>query len=74
MDEEGGSGRIVPYRRRRDGEMPHYEFLCKECKKSFSLVMTLTEYEKGHFTCPKCKSRKVEQKLSAFSAVTSKKS
>jgi putative FmdB family regulatory protein len=54
--------------------MPNYEFVCKQCKKSFTLAMSLDEYEKGHFACPKCKSRKVEQKLSAFSAVTSKKS
>jgi putative FmdB family regulatory protein len=54
--------------------MPNYEFVCKQCKKAFALVMTLAEYEKGHVACPKCKSRKVEQKFSAFSAVTSKKS
>jgi len=54
--------------------MPNYEFVCKNCQKSFSLVMTLTEYEKGRLTCPKCHSKKVEQKFSAFSAVTSKKS
>ncbi|MGA2628623.1 MAG: FmdB family zinc ribbon protein [Terriglobia bacterium] len=54
--------------------MPNYEFVCKNCQKAFSLVMTLAEYEKGRFTCPKCQSKKVEQKFSAFSAVTSKKS
>ena len=54
--------------------MPSYEFICKECKKTFTVIMTLAEYEKGHFSCPKCKSKKVEQKLAAFFAVTSKKS
>jgi len=54
--------------------MPHYEFVCRECKKDFHLIISLAEYEKGHFTCPKCKSKKVEQKVTPFSAVTSKKS
>jgi putative FmdB family regulatory protein len=54
--------------------MPSYEFLCKDCKKTFSVVMTLEEYDKGRVACPKCKSKKVEQKAAAFFAVTSKKS
>jgi putative FmdB family regulatory protein len=55
-------------------DMPSYEFVCKDCKKTFTLIMTLAEYEKGRFVCPKCKSKKVEQKMAAFFAVTSKKS
>jgi putative FmdB family regulatory protein len=54
--------------------MPHYEYACKECKKTFSLIMTLAEYDKGNVACPKCKSKKVEQKLSTVFTVTSKKS
>ena len=54
--------------------MPIYEFICKECNKRFSQIMTIAEYEKGRITCPKCKSKKVEQKYAAFFAVTSKKS
>jgi putative FmdB family regulatory protein len=54
--------------------MPSYEFVCKACNKKFSVIMTLAEYEKGNFSCPKCKSKKVEQKYAAFYAVTSKKS
>jgi len=54
--------------------MPSYEFVCKECKKSFNVIMTLADYEKGRVSCPKCKSKKVEQKMAAFFAVTSKKS
>jgi putative FmdB family regulatory protein len=54
--------------------MPQYEYACKECKKTFSLIMTLAEYIKGKVACPKCKSKKVEQKVAAFFAVTSKKS
>ncbi len=54
--------------------MPSYSFVCKECKKSFTVTMTLAEYEKGKVACPKCSSKKVEQQAAAFYAVTAKKS
>jgi len=54
--------------------MPSYEYVCKACKKSFSIIMTLAEYEKGRVTCPSCKGKKVEQKPAAFFAVSAKKS
>jgi putative FmdB family regulatory protein len=54
--------------------MPSYEYACKNCKKTFILTMTLGEHEKARVTCPKCKSKKVEQQFAAFFAVTSKKS
>ncbi len=54
--------------------MPQYEFFCKECRKTFSKILTFAEYDKGNVQCPHCKSKKVEQRLSSFYAVTSKKS
>ncbi len=54
--------------------MPHYNFLCRDCKKEFSKVLTLAEYEKGGIVCPHCMSKDVEQRWAAFYAVTSKKS
>ncbi len=54
--------------------MPIYEYVCKECKNKFALVLSLTEYEKLLPACPKCKSSKVEQLPAAFFAVTSRKS
>lgn len=54
--------------------MPQYEYVCQGCRKSFSKVLTFSEYEKGGIKCPHCGSNKVEQKVSAFYAVTSKKS
>jgi putative FmdB family regulatory protein len=54
--------------------MPLYEYRCQECKKEFSRVLTLKEYERGDVECPGCKSKKVEQKPATFFAVTSKKS
>ena len=54
--------------------MPTYSFVCKNCKKSFTKSMTLAEYDKGRFICPKCNSKKVEQQVAAFFAVSPKKS
>lgn len=54
--------------------MPQYQFYCPGCRKEFSLVLTLAEFEKGGVKCPKCGSKKLEQRWAAFYAVTSKKS
>jgi putative FmdB family regulatory protein len=54
--------------------MPTYEFVCKECKKNFTTVMSVAELEKGNTVCPQCKSKKTEQKPAAFFAMTAKKS
>jgi putative FmdB family regulatory protein len=54
--------------------MPTYEFMCEKCKKGFSLMLSISEYEKKKFRCPKCKSRRVKQQISSFQAITSKKS
>jgi len=54
--------------------MPHYVFLCKDCKKEFTLVLHIADLEKGGIKCPHCGGEKVEQQMSSFSAVTSKKS
>ena len=54
--------------------MPQYEFLCTACKKKFSLILAIREFEKGGVKCPHCGSTKVEQQWAAFFAVTSKKS
>ena len=32
--------------------MPQYNFLCRACKKEFSKILTLSEYEKGVVVCP----------------------
>jgi putative FmdB family regulatory protein len=54
--------------------MPHYEFVCHSCHRSFSKVLALVDYEEGEVVCPYCGSRDVEQRWSAFSVITSKKS
>jgi putative FmdB family regulatory protein len=54
--------------------MPRYEFICHHCKKLFSKLLSLVDYEEGEVLCPHCGSKEVEQRWSAFTAITSKKS
>jgi putative FmdB family regulatory protein len=54
--------------------MPSYDYVCKACKKAFTLTLTMAEHDKKRVACPACKSRKVEQQYGSFFAVTSKKS
>lgn len=53
--------------------MPFYEFECKKCNKTFTLVMTLEKYKKGNIKCPECWSKEVERVYSQFYSFTSKK-
>ena len=54
--------------------MPHYEFYCNACKKAFTKILALVDYEEGGVVCPHCGSHKVEQSWSVFSVITSRKS
>ena len=54
--------------------MPQYEYLCHCCRKAFSKILTVQEYEEGEVACPDCGSKDVEQTLTAFFAVGSRKS
>ncbi len=54
--------------------MPTYEYVCEKCKKAFSVEMSISDHEKRKVQCPKCKSKKLRQQISAFQTVTSKKS
>ena len=54
--------------------MPHYEFVCNACKKTFEKLLTMSEHDAEKTACPHCGSQEVEQRWSAFSAITSKKS
>ena len=54
--------------------MPTYEFMCQKCEKPFTLVMSISEYEKKYFQCPECKGKRVKQQISHFQTKTSKKS
>jgi putative FmdB family regulatory protein len=54
--------------------MPTYEFHCENCKKSYDIVLSIFEYEKKKYSCPKCKTKKLKQQITSFQTVTSKKS
>jgi putative FmdB family regulatory protein len=54
--------------------MPTYDYCCEKCQSEFSLVMSIAEHDEEKVTCPECKSTKVVQLLSAFTAQTSRKS
>ena len=54
--------------------MPTYEFVCDKCGKSFSVILSLADYEKKKYACPACKSKEITQQITTFQAVTSKKS
>ena len=55
--------------------MSQYTFHCEDCDKEFTQSLRISEMEKGgELTCPHCGGKRVHQLVSAFSAVTSKKS
>jgi putative FmdB family regulatory protein len=54
--------------------MPTYDFKCEKCSKKFSLLISVSDYDKKGFRCPKCKSTKVRQQITSFQVNTTKKS
>jgi len=54
--------------------MPHYEFFCKACNKTFTATQHIAEHDTQKPACPQCGGQDVEERWSTFSAVTSKKS
>ncbi len=54
--------------------MPVYDYICKDCHKSFEEVLTLAEHDRDQIKCPHCGSKNVEQEVAEFFAVTSRKS
>lgn len=55
--------------------MPAYEYTCKDCKKEFTVFLSIKEFEtKPKINCPHCHSDNVEKKLTSFFTKTSRKS
>ena len=54
--------------------MPLYDYICSNCQKLFSEVLTVKEHETKKIRCPKCQSDRVEKVIEPVRVVTSKKS
>jgi putative FmdB family regulatory protein len=54
--------------------MPVYEFVCRDCDKTFEVVRPISEASSATVTCTHCGSSKVERIWSTVYAVTAKKS
>ncbi len=53
--------------------MPMYEYECEQCKKTFTVALSLKEHEQGVAACPGCGSKKVSQLITSFIAKTASK-
>ena len=58
----------------REVAMPTYEYQCLNCNEVFTLIMSISEYEKGKVKCPQCGKGRVKQLITEFIVQTSKKS
>jgi len=54
--------------------MPIYEYVCLDCKKQFSEIKPISEYDPKAVKCPKCDSKDVDRRWSTVYVETSKKS
>lgn len=54
--------------------MPLYEFRCLHCDKTFTLPLSVSDFEKQNYECPFCKGKKLEEQFTSVNVVTSKKS
>ena len=51
-----------------------YAFKCRKCGEMFEVTESLAEREKHRESCPKCKSKKVQQQFGSVQVKTAKKS
>ena len=54
--------------------MPTYDFLCKKCKKTFTVNIPFRDYDRGNVKCPGCGSQSLKQQITSFMTKTSRKS
>jgi len=54
--------------------MPTYDFLCKKCKKPFTVNIPFRDYDRGNVKCPHCGGRSLKQQITSFMIKTSRKS
>jgi putative FmdB family regulatory protein len=56
------------------GEMPIYEYRCKDCEHHFTIIESLKDHEGAEPNCPECKSSSVERVIGSVHVQTGKKS
>jgi putative FmdB family regulatory protein len=54
--------------------MPHYEFHCEKCRKDVTMVLSISQRERGDYTCPECGGKQLQPLMGAFFSKTSRKS
>ena len=54
--------------------MPVYEYRCRDCQRTFIVVMSVKDHESEQVRCPQCQGTAVEQMITPFYTKTSKKS
>jgi putative FmdB family regulatory protein len=54
--------------------MPVYEYVCRDCEKTFEIVRPMSEAGTGDVKCPSCGSTRADRIWSSVYAKTSKKS
>ena len=43
--------------------MPHYDFICKDCRKPVRLFFSFAEYETAVPVCPNCQSKNLKRRI-----------
>jgi putative FmdB family regulatory protein len=74
LNRSSHGSRVISIQRLSEACMPHYDFVCNACKKTFSETLTMAEHDAEKIACPHSGSHDVKQRWSTFSAVASKKS
>ena len=46
--------------------MPNYNYECQNCNNIFEVTASISEMEKGEFTCTKCGSKKTKRLFDGF--------
>jgi putative FmdB family regulatory protein len=59
---------------RRRCEMPVYEYVCRDCEKTFEMRRPMAEATAADVKCPSCGSARIDRIYSSVYAKTSKKS
>ena len=54
--------------------MPTYDYLCKKCNESFSVILSFKDHDDKKAECPKCSGKDLEQQITLFMTKTTKKS